>query len=86
MRTAADHKPTAKHPEAGVVFPLRRRTGHHLIQPSRWRHAHVVRQRSLRAMKRKVEILVLSDLHLGTYGCRAEELINYVSSMSPCNW
>lgn len=34
-------------------------------------------------MKRKVEILVLSDLHLGTYGCRAEELLNYLRSISP---
>jgi UDP-2,3-diacylglucosamine pyrophosphatase LpxH len=34
-------------------------------------------------MKRKVEILVLSDLHLGSYGCRAEELLGYLRSVSP---
>lgn len=34
-------------------------------------------------MKREVEILVLSDLHLGTYGCRAEELLTYLLSVSP---
>ena len=33
--------------------------------------------------KRKVEILVLSDLHLGSYGCRAEELLSYLRSVSP---
>lgn len=38
---------------------------------------------SFRSMKRKVEILVLSDLHLGTHGCRAEELLNYLRSISP---
>lgn len=34
-------------------------------------------------MKRKVDILVLSDLHLGSYGCRAEELLHYLRSISP---
>lgn len=34
-------------------------------------------------MKRKVEILVLSDLHLGTFGCRAEELLKYLRGVSP---
>ena len=34
-------------------------------------------------MKRKIEILVLSDLHLGSFGCRAEELLNYLRSVSP---
>lgn len=34
-------------------------------------------------MKRKVEILVLSDLHLGSYGCRAEDLLTYLRSVSP---
>ena len=33
--------------------------------------------------KRKVEIVVLSDLHLGTYGCRAEELLQYLNSIRP---
>jgi UDP-2,3-diacylglucosamine pyrophosphatase LpxH len=33
--------------------------------------------------KRKVELLVLSDIHLGTYGCRAKELVNYMKSIKP---
>ncbi|MBL7940952.1 MAG: UDP-2,3-diacylglucosamine diphosphatase [Flavobacteriales bacterium] len=34
-------------------------------------------------MKRNVDIVVLSDLHLGTYGCRAEELIDYLRTIRP---
>ncbi len=33
--------------------------------------------------KRRVEILVLSDLHLGTYGCHATELLVYLKSIKP---
>lgn len=33
--------------------------------------------------KRKVDILVLSDVHLGTYGCRAKELLYYLRSIKP---
>lgn len=33
--------------------------------------------------KRKVEVVVLSDLHLGTYGCHAEELLKYLKSINP---
>ncbi|MCF8381716.1 MAG: UDP-2,3-diacylglucosamine diphosphatase, partial [Bacteroidales bacterium] len=33
--------------------------------------------------KRKVEILVISDVHLGTYGCKAKELLNYLRSVKP---
>ncbi|MCB0853330.1 MAG: metallophosphoesterase, partial [Bacteroidetes bacterium] len=33
--------------------------------------------------KRKVEIAVISDLHLGTYGCRANELVKYLKSIQP---
>ena len=32
---------------------------------------------------RKVDVLVLSDLHLGTYGCHAEELLDYLRSLDP---
>ena len=31
--------------------------------------------------KRKVELVVLSDVHLGTYGCHAEELLKYLKSI-----
>lgn len=34
-------------------------------------------------MKRAVDIVVLSDLHLGTYGCHARELLNYLKSIQP---
>ncbi len=30
-----------------------------------------------------MELLVLSDLHLGTYGCRAKELVQYLKSVKP---
>ncbi len=33
--------------------------------------------------KRKIDVLVLSDLHLGSYGCRAAELLSYLRSVSP---
>ena len=33
--------------------------------------------------KRKVEIAVISDVHLGTYGCHAKELYMYLSSIKP---
>ena len=34
-------------------------------------------------MKRKVELVVISDAHLGTYGCHAKELLNYLKSIKP---
>ncbi len=33
--------------------------------------------------KRKLDIVVLSDLHLGTYGCHSKELIQYLKLISP---
>jgi UDP-2,3-diacylglucosamine pyrophosphatase LpxH len=33
--------------------------------------------------KRKLDILVLSDIHLGTYGCHAKELLHYLKSIKP---
>jgi UDP-2,3-diacylglucosamine pyrophosphatase LpxH len=33
--------------------------------------------------KRNVEILVLSDIHLGTFGCHAKELNSYLKSIKP---
>ncbi len=33
--------------------------------------------------KRKVELLVISDVHLGTYGCHASELLQYLHSIEP---
>lgn len=34
-------------------------------------------------MKRKVEVVVLSDIHLGTYGCHAKEVLKYLNSVRP---
>ncbi|MEM9545785.1 MAG: UDP-2,3-diacylglucosamine diphosphatase [Bacteroidota bacterium] len=33
--------------------------------------------------KRKLDICILSDLHLGTYGCHAIELLQYLTSVKP---
>ncbi len=33
--------------------------------------------------KRKVEVAVISDVHLGTYGCHAKELLDYLTSIKP---
>ena len=33
--------------------------------------------------KRKIELAVISDVHLGTYGCHADELITYLNSIQP---
>lgn len=34
-------------------------------------------------MKRELDIVVISDVHLGTYGCHARELNNYLKSIEP---
>ncbi len=34
-------------------------------------------------MKRKVEVVVISDIHLGTYGCHAKEVLRYLNSIKP---
>ena len=36
-----------------------------------------------KAPKSKLDILVLSDIHLGTYGCHAKELLHYLKSVKP---
>jgi UDP-2,3-diacylglucosamine pyrophosphatase LpxH len=33
--------------------------------------------------KRRVEVVVISDVHLGTFGCHAKELCEYLSSIKP---
>ena len=33
--------------------------------------------------KRKVDVVVVSDIHLGTYGSRAKELLNYLKTIQP---
>ena len=34
-------------------------------------------------VKREVDIIVISDIHLGTYGCHARELLQYLKSIKP---
>jgi len=34
-------------------------------------------------LKRKVEIAVISDVHLGTFGCHAKQLLTYLNSIEP---
>jgi UDP-2,3-diacylglucosamine pyrophosphatase LpxH len=33
--------------------------------------------------KRKIDIVVISDIHLGTYGCKAKELNSYLKTINP---
>lgn len=33
--------------------------------------------------KRKLDVVVISDVHLGTYGCHAKELLHYLKSINP---
>lgn len=33
--------------------------------------------------KRAVDLVVISDVHLGTYGCHSKELLNYLKSIQP---
>lgn len=33
--------------------------------------------------KRKLDLVILSDIHLGTYGCQAERLYKYLQSIDP---
>ncbi len=33
--------------------------------------------------KREIDLLVISDIHLGTYGCHASELLRYLNSIEP---
>lgn len=33
--------------------------------------------------RRPVDVVIISDLHLGTYGSRAKEALNYLKSITP---
>ncbi len=37
----------------------------------------------MKKVKRFVDIVVISDVHLGTYGCHATELLHYLKSIKP---
>ncbi len=36
-----------------------------------------------KAKKRDVDLVIISDVHLGTYGCHSEELLKYLKSIRP---
>lgn len=38
---------------------------------------------SILMAKREVDIVIISDVHLGTYGCHAKELLKYLKSIKP---
>lgn len=38
---------------------------------------------SRKRSKRKIDLVVISDVHLGTYGCKARELLDYLRSVKP---
>ena len=37
----------------------------------------------MQGIKREIELVVISDVHLGTYGCHAKELLQYLKSINP---
>ena len=37
----------------------------------------------MKKIKRKVDVVIISDVHLGTYGCHAKELLNYLKTIKP---
>jgi len=37
----------------------------------------------MKKKKRQIDILVISDIHLGTFGCHAKELLHYLKSIKP---
>lgn len=37
----------------------------------------------MKVKKREVDVVVISDVHLGTYGCHAKELLQYLKSIKP---
>ncbi len=44
---------------------------------------HVLCHQTIYMIKRNVNIVILSDIHLGTYGCQAVELLKYLKSIEP---
>jgi len=40
-------------------------------------------QKPIPMLKRELDIAVISDIHLGTYGCQAKDLVHYLKSIKP---
>ncbi len=53
------------------------------ILPSIYTHGFILYPKRTALKKRKIDLVVISDVHLGTYGCHAEELIAYLNSIQP---
>lgn len=52
--------------------------------PETWRTEFYAMQKARTSAEAAlVEVVVLSDIHLGTYGSRAEELLAYLRSIEP---
>lgn len=43
----------------------------------------ILYKQKISILKREVDLVVISDVHLGTYGCHAEELLRYLKSIKP---
>ena len=59
---------------------------HHLFIYQDWilrLNKNETMQEKIKIKKRKIDILVISDMHLGTYGCRSKELLKYLKSIKP---
>lgn len=46
-------------------------------------HKFLCKMKMNKKIKREVDLVVISDVHLGTYGCHAAELANYLKSIKP---
>jgi UDP-2,3-diacylglucosamine pyrophosphatase LpxH len=43
----------------------------------------LISEKTMKKNRREVDIVVLSDIHLGTHGCHAKELLMYLKSIKP---
>lgn len=50
---------------------------------SQYTNGSIFVKKNISVKKRKLDICVISDAHLGTYGCYANELLTYLSSIEP---
>lgn len=69
--TSSSHSPHA------TFLPLYQLTGADFTKP------FVCLASMGKKKKRELELVILSDIHLGTYGCHAEELLRYLKSIRP---
>ncbi len=46
-------------------------------------HSYFAMKKLLDLKKRIIDVVIISDVHLGTYGCHADELLAYLNSIQP---